>query len=86
MEIQFTFFLGIYFVGVLAFFIISLMNVYHLFKYAKGALGGKILMFTYFLVTIAIIAITALLIQDIDFSQKIILFEVNENGGFSNPF
>jgi hypothetical protein len=86
MEIQFTFFLGIYFVGVLAFFIISLMNVYHLFKYAKGALGGKILMFAYFFVTIAIIAITALLIQDIDFSQKITIFDTNGMEGFPNPF
>ncbi|GEM_PF-3674482 len=86
MEIQFTFFLGIYFVGLLAFFIISLMNVYHLFKYAKGALGGKILMFAYFLVTIAIVAFTAFLIQDIDLSQKITIFEAGNMDSIPNPF
>lgn len=77
MSIQFTFFLGAYFVGLLFFVIISILNIYHLFKYAKGALGSKILLFTYSIVTIGILALTAFLIKDIDLSRSIILFENN---------
>lgn len=77
MTIQFTFFLGVYFVGLLFFFIISLLNIYHLFKYAKGALGSKILLFSYSIITIGLLALTAFLIQDIDFSRSITLFENN---------
>lgn len=84
MEIQFTFFLGIYFVGFLFFLIVSGLNIYHLFKYAKGALGSKILLLTYSLVTIGLLTITAILIQDIDFSNTITIFDNSFN--LSNPF
>ncbi len=77
MSIQFTFFLGVYFVGFLFFFIVSLLNIYHLFKYAKGALGSKILLFSYSIVTIGLLALTAFLIKDIDLRQSLILFENN---------
>jgi len=77
MSIQFTFFLGVYFVGFLFFVIVSALNIYHLFKYAKGALGTKILLFTYSIVTIGLLALTAFLIKDIDLNNSIILFEDN---------
>ncbi len=84
MEIQFTFFLGVYFVGFLFFLIVSGLNIYHLFKYSKGALGSKILLLTYSLVTIGLLAITAILIKDIDFGNTITIF--GDNFNLSNPF
>lgn len=85
MEIQFTFFLGLYFVGFLFFVIISVLNIYHLFKYAKGALGTKILLFAYSIVTIGLLALTAFMIKDIDLKQSIIILE-NNSFNLSNPF
>ena len=85
MSIQFSFFLIVYFVGFLFFFIVSMLNIYHLFKYAKGALGSKILLFTYSIVTIGLLALTAFFIKDIDLSQNMIIFEDN-SFNLSNPF
>ena len=66
MAIPYFIFLIIYLVGILVYFFFAFFNIYHIIRFGFFDFSGKLNTFLYFGVVIGILAITFLLISNID--------------------
>ena len=75
MIIQFTLFIGIYFLILTIFIILAILNIYHIIKYGQGSTRSKLLLSIFLLGTGLILLLTIYFLSKIDLNQTIDLFK-----------
>lgn len=70
MSIPIIIFAGIYFILFLVWVVLTLVNVYHVLRYAYWTRTPLIISFVYLFFAISVVAVTGWLVRDIDWSEE----------------